>query len=241
MKNTIKTLKIVNINGSPHASIGNTQKLVNMLISGLQAREIKTDVVNHYIIKENIEECRGCIRCMRKGECILKDKDDIHKIIDNLLNSDLVIFSSPIYVLNVTGYMKKFIDRVAYMTHRLVMEGKLGVSVVSSQGLGVDSVLSYLNNIMEAMGMYIVGSISGWGFFHNRFENITEIEESISNIAEKLLSIDLNDINSKISKNEMKRRERFKSLMKLEEISKLLFYEDYKYWNSKEDEKVDIK
>ncbi len=45
-----------------------------------------------------------------RGKCVIKD--DMQKLLDQYLGSDVVVFASPIYVGSVTGIMKNFIDRL---------------------------------------------------------------------------------------------------------------------------------
>lgn len=226
--------KIVNISGSPHGVIGNTQFLVKTFAQRLEEKGANVELVNHYVVKEHVEECRGCTKCMRKGECVMSEKDDVKVMVQDLLSADLVVFSSPIYVLNVTSLMKKFFDRTAYMTHRIVLENKLGFYVLSSQGLGIDTVSAYMQSVMEAMGVTVLGSIKGTAIFHNQFLNQEEIDQSIDEILTSLEQ-DFYKETQLYSESEKKRREKFSSLMDQEEISKKLFHEDYKYWANKKE------
>ena len=197
--------KIVNISGSPHGGIGNTQFLVKTFAQRLEEKGANVELVNHYVVKEHVEECRGCTRCMRKGECVMSEKDDVKDMVQDLLSADLVVFSSPIYVLNVTSLMKKFFDRTAYM-----------------------------QSVMEAMGVTVLGSIKGTAIFHNQFLNQEEIDQSIDEILTSLEQ-DFYKETQLYSESEKKRREKFSSLMDQEEISKKLFHEDYKYWANKKE------
>ncbi|MGB7605470.1 MAG: flavodoxin family protein [Lutisporaceae bacterium] len=225
-------LKIVIINGSPHSSISNTQQLNEMLIKAIE-KETNVTFTTHYLTKENIMICRGCTRCMRKGSCVIADKDDVHTIINDLLEADFIIFSSPVYVSNISSLLKIFFERCAYITHRIALEGKIGVSVVSSQSQETEHVTCYMNSVMESMGIHILGSIAGNAFFHGKFENLDKIREDIQAIVSNLLSYDPND-EGNFSDSEIKRRAKFQTLMKMESVSKILFKEDYKYWNDKE-------
>ena len=226
------TMKIVNVNGSPHAEIGNTQALVKRFVKGLEESGFTIELVNHFLVKKNIEECRGCTRCMRKGACVMEKTDDVKAIADDLKSANLVVFSSPIYVLNVTGYMKKYIDRTAYMTHRLELEGKPGVYVLASQGLGVTETSDYMRRIMEAMGVDVVGGICGNAIIHGQFLDEEEIAEDIRKAISYLT--DGNVKKEKVSSGEAERRDKFKMLMQKEDISKKLFGADYKYWKERE-------
>ena len=135
----------------------------------------------------------------------MSEKDDVKDMVQDLLSADLVVFSSPIYVLNVTSLMKKFFDRTAYM-----------------------------QSVMEAMGVTVLGSIKGTAIFHNQFLNQEEIDQSIDEILTSLEQ-DFYKETQLYSESEKKRREKFSSLMDQEEISKKLFHEDYKYWANKKE------
>ena len=61
---------------------------------------------------KDIHYCAGCYQCWTKtpGECIYKD--DMGELRKKIREADLVIFSSPLYIFNVTGIMKNFLDRL---------------------------------------------------------------------------------------------------------------------------------
>ena len=58
-----------------------------------------------------INPCTGCYTCWTKtpGECIIKD--DMSSLRLKSRKADLVVFASPLYIFNVTGIMKNFLDR----------------------------------------------------------------------------------------------------------------------------------
>ena len=66
----------------------------------------------------NLKMCLGCRACMERGEEFCPLKDDRAMIEEKMSAADAVIFASPTYVGNVTGLMKNFIDRFAYVCHR---------------------------------------------------------------------------------------------------------------------------
>ncbi len=59
-----------------------------------------------------IKDCTGCYTCWTKtpGVCIYKD--DMVDLLTKYRNADLVVFASPLYIFNVTGIMKRFMDRL---------------------------------------------------------------------------------------------------------------------------------
>ncbi len=68
--------------------------------------EIKT--IN--AIDKHIEYCRGCFACMRNGgDCI--HKDDMRAILEEILDSDLLIWSYPLYCYGMPAPLKALLDR----------------------------------------------------------------------------------------------------------------------------------
>jgi multimeric flavodoxin WrbA len=66
----------------------------------------------------NLEFCKGCKLCFDKGEEFCPNIDDRNVLIEKMERSDGVIFASPSYAFQVSGRMKNFIDRIAFIYHR---------------------------------------------------------------------------------------------------------------------------
>lgn len=76
--------------------------------------------------------CRGCRICMDKGEDRCPCRDSIAEISAKMHKADAVMLASPIYVEDVSGSMKNFIDRMAYNCYRPPFAGKLAFVLVTS-------------------------------------------------------------------------------------------------------------
>ena len=62
------------------------------------------------VIDKNIEYCTGCFSCMLNGgDCVLGD--DMKGILDEILESDLLIFSYPLYCYGMPAPLKALVDR----------------------------------------------------------------------------------------------------------------------------------
>ncbi len=87
-----------------------TTFMVNNFIEG--AKEAGANVEYFKLKDHNIKECSGCYTCWTKtpGECIYKD--DMTMFRKKYREADLVVFASPLYIFNVTGIMKTFMDRL---------------------------------------------------------------------------------------------------------------------------------
>ena len=93
-----------------------TTFMVNHFIDGAKEKGANVEYIK---LKDyNIKDCTGCYSCWTKtpGECIFdKSKslnDDMSVLRKKYREADLVIFSSPLYIFNVTGIMKTFMDRL---------------------------------------------------------------------------------------------------------------------------------
>lgn len=66
----------------------------------------------------HIEQCIGCESCMRSlvsggdGKCIMKDKDDMAWLLNQVKDVDAIILSAPIYDLIPSGNMITLLNRV---------------------------------------------------------------------------------------------------------------------------------
>lgn len=84
----------------------------------------KAEITEFYLPKDGPGFCIGCIRCFGKGETLCKDAEKVQKIEKALLEADLLVFTSPSYVMHVTGAMKALLDHFGYrwMPHRPAKE-----------------------------------------------------------------------------------------------------------------------
>ncbi|MBC8471530.1 MAG: flavodoxin family protein [Planctomycetes bacterium] len=103
-------MKVTIFNGSPRGKKGNTHVMVKEFSKG--AGQAGAEVENVFLVKKKIRPCRGCFTCWIKtpGKCIIKD--DMAELIQKFGESDIVVFATPVYVDNVTGIMKNFMDRL---------------------------------------------------------------------------------------------------------------------------------
>jgi putative NADPH-quinone reductase len=103
-------MKITVFNGSSKAEAGNTQFMVDAFGEGATAAGAEIETV--FLVKKNYKGCQGCFHCWMKtpGKCIFDD--DVAEMLEKFKESDIVVFATPLYVDNVSGLMKNFMDRL---------------------------------------------------------------------------------------------------------------------------------
>jgi len=103
-------MKITAFNGSPKGGGSRTNMMVEAFFEG--AASAGAEVENVLLVKKKIKHCLGCFHCFIKtpGQCI--HKDDMKELLDMFVNSDVVLFATPLYIDNVSGIMKNFMDRL---------------------------------------------------------------------------------------------------------------------------------
>ena len=87
----------------------NTNHLLEYLLDGIRENENDFEINKFYTRDLKINQCTGCDYCGKTGNCIFKDDMDI--VYDNLDNSDIIIFTSPLYFSTINAISKNIIDR----------------------------------------------------------------------------------------------------------------------------------
>ena len=107
----------------------------------------------------SLKNCRGCKNCLDRGEefCPLQDDRDI--LIDTIIQSDGIIFSSPNYSFQVSGIMKSFLDRLGYFFHRPQFFGKSFGFIVTQGVYGGKDISKYFRFIGKALGCTVVNGV----------------------------------------------------------------------------------
>lgn len=151
-----QTPTVVALNGSPHAGIGNSAMMIEMLRPTLESQGLALEVIN--LAGKDIVYCQGCGWCMEKGACWIKD--DHREIIERLLAADAVILASPVYFFHVTAQMKAFLDRCLAFGHKPRTTWKPGLAISVAAAVGEVETAEYLGGVMKAFGAFPVGRLT---------------------------------------------------------------------------------
>lgn len=119
-------MKITIFNGSPRAEKGNTHFMVKAFIEGAEKAGAVTN--NIFLSKKKINPCMGCFTCWLKTPGICVFKDDMPTLLSEVLTSDIIVFAFPLYVDNVSGQMKIFMDRLMTLADPRITKDENGES-----------------------------------------------------------------------------------------------------------------
>lgn len=109
-------MQIYAINGSPRKSWNTGKILENVLQGAAESNDnVLTETINLY--DYHYQGCISCFECKRLGgpsygRCAVKD--DIHQLLQNVIDADIVVFGSPIYFSDLTGMMRCFLERLLF-------------------------------------------------------------------------------------------------------------------------------
>lgn len=105
-----------------------------------------------------IKPCIGCENCLRRGKCNIRDGAEI--ILQKMSGADGIIIGTPVYLRQISGYLKVLIDRGCAWYHRSPLVGKPIFFVSSTQASGSKQAVRYLNDLSIQWGTINTGSIS---------------------------------------------------------------------------------
>ena len=106
----------------------------------------------------NIGMCRGCRLCFDRGEQACPEKDDdVLDLYAKIKNCDVLLLGSPIYVEDVNGIMKNWIDRMAFNCHRPQLFAQKAY-IVCTSGAGASwHAADTLQRALQTWGAGIIG------------------------------------------------------------------------------------
>lgn len=200
-----KNIKILAINGSHKKSGGVNQLLIDSIFKGAQKKGADVETVR--LSSVNINNCISCNKCQRSNEytCVYDDKDDFINIYNKILEADILIYATPIYIFNISGLMKNFMDRMysrgkcqenIFTKSNLLfhdvekqMLNKKFISIITADNIEcktTESTVSFFNSLATFFDYSYIGSFVRNGTYifkdnvKHKYKDI--IEEILSNL-----------------------------------------------------------
>lgn len=153
-------MKVLLINGSPHAS-GNTFEALNEIATTLQAEGIAAEIV-HIGIRP-ISGCIACRSCAQTGRCAINDP--LYTLLEaKVKECDALVVGSPVYYAGPNGALCALLDRLFYASGRH-LQYKPAASVAVCRRGGASATFDRLNKYFTINNMPIVSS-QYWNSVH---------------------------------------------------------------------------
>jgi len=140
---------------------GNTARFVQMIAAELEAlaeragQPLTTETV--YLGDLDIGACRGCRVCFDRGEAKCPERDDLPALKAQMDAADGLLLASPVYMDDVSGLTKTWIDRLSYISHRPAFGGKCAYPLATVGGSSTRHTLRTMNAALLTWGYHLVG------------------------------------------------------------------------------------
>lgn len=155
-----RQMKITVINGTEKHGV--TYKLKEMFLKNFRS---VAEITEYYLPKDCPSFCLGCTSCFMYGENTCKHYIYINAIEKSLIEADLIVMTSPAYVMHATGAMKSLLDHFGYrwMPHRPIAEmfGKRAVIITQCLGAGAKSTAKDIKHSLSWWGISKIGVFKG--------------------------------------------------------------------------------
>lgn len=113
-------MKILVFNGSPKKE-SSTMRLTDAFIKGLgDSNNNEVKIVSSY--EKKIKYCMGDLSCWfrQDGHCIITD-DDMNGLLDDMIASDIIIWSFPVHCHGIPASLKAIMDRtIAFLKINMI-------------------------------------------------------------------------------------------------------------------------
>ena len=153
---------------------GKTDKITQQFIQGAQSagHEVETE---YLFTKKNTHGCIDCQSCKRNGgTCVWTD--DITPMLEKVLESDVLVFASPVYFFSISSQLKQFMDRTYAVIEKI--KNKKFYFITSAEGPSVtfEEDLKRVNEPIQGFlncfdGMEFIKTLS---FFDTGSTDVTE-------------------------------------------------------------------
>ena len=143
-------MKIVMIHGQNHQ--GSTCMIARQL-----AEKIGGETQEFFLPRDFGQPCRGCYTCFQKELSKCPHYRELEPLEQAILDADLLILDSPVYVYHATGQMMSFLDHFGtwWVVHRprKEMSRKQAVAISTAAGGGMKSTCRDMADSLEMWGV----------------------------------------------------------------------------------------
>jgi multimeric flavodoxin WrbA len=155
-------MKIVGILGSPRRK-GNTELLLDIALEEAQTSGVQVSKMS--LRDKVIAPCTACQKCWETGKCVIKD--DMQEIYKKMLESDGILWATPVYFWSMSSQTKIVMDRTYALTFpKLQLASKIGGVILVAGGRGCMNTANLFNMYFSFNHMFFPEFV--WGYAHRK-------------------------------------------------------------------------
>ncbi|MBQ9112748.1 MAG: flavodoxin family protein [Clostridia bacterium] len=160
-------MKILMINGSPHAQ-GNTARALEEMKQIFEREGIEIEYV--HVGGRDIRGCTGCSACFKTKKCVIDDI--VNELASVFEECDGMVVGSPVYYAAPNGALLAFLNRLFYST-KFDKRMKVGAGIVVARRGGCTASFDVLNKYFTISGMPVASS-QYWNIAHGALPSQVE-------------------------------------------------------------------
>lgn len=226
-------MKILVIHGQNHK--GSTYMIAKKLVEAINFKyRGNTEIKEYFLPKDFDEPCMGCYNCFNYDLSKCPHYDKLMPIETDILEADLLIFESPVYVYHATGQMMSLLNHFGtwWIIHRprIEMTKKQAVVISTAAGGGMKSTIK---DIADSLEMWGISKIYKYGVAVQAGKPedvpariIRKIDKKIEKLSSKILA-------SKGKRNMNIRAKKWFYLMRFAQKHFMIIEPDYSYWKDR--------
>lgn len=170
--------KVLIISSTPRKG-GNSDVLCDEFLKGAVSKG--HDVQKVFLKDKKINYCTGCGYCNTINQTGCSQKDDMAEILDLMIESEVIVFATPVYFYTMCGQLKTFIDRCcAKYTQITGKEFYFIMTAADTSKKSFDKVLEEFKGFMYCLdGVTEKGAILASGVWQmNEVKSTTYIQQA---------------------------------------------------------------
>ncbi len=183
------------IHGSPRKN-GCSSNIAKLLINKLNPKK----VLEIDIHRDKLPYCTGCMNCLQKGIENCPHSDITLEYKEKILEADVIIVASPVYILHMSAQLKSFFDHFPSMCimHRPESEifNKQLVIISTSAGSSIKKTIKEIDGIFTFFGFSKIYKLP--------IKVMAENYKSLSAKKTEEINKKVNKVSTKILKNQNK-------------------------------------
>ncbi len=165
-------VKVLGINGSPRVN-SSTEHLLELALKG--AEKEGAEIKELRLSEHPLPPCDGCVSyygTCNLEECIKHGDENTAYVLKTLINSDVLIFATPVYWFGPSGLLKNLIDRMTSLEHKQkILDGRVGGIICSYEEEGASMTISQLFLALSDMGLLF----PPYAYTYNRGREVDEL------------------------------------------------------------------